>query len=498
MNKMSLLINVLNLKKSIVEELYEEIKELKESYLLSPTEDTIKSLDEKIIKMIKSGYVTPNKRLVYDFSIEKYKVIDTSVMDIKVFDKDISVKRYIKMVLGREPKGIIHIIPSAEVLFSPNRKELEEIDGVMYANTFMRSKILSYEPIEDEMINKIDWNRYPRVKALFSNVFVKKERIDYFINWLAYCLQTLEKSRTAIISKGVQGTGKGVIFNQLIRYAFGEPYTLEMSNEAISSQYNMEIENKLFIVANEIKGDFRDGNKLYEKLKIFITEDMLGVEDKNIKRKMIKNYMNLWFHTNNAVPLQIQPSDRRYTVFNTSDKKLIDVAKELGYQHEKFFIADMNKHERDDFLFDLMRLKYDYNLATRPMNTEEKQLICEASTPQPEIIINKLKEKDFDYFRNILDDFFDDGNEDMLNLQGDIFKKFNITTTQDFIEELGDGLFKGYIKSPMLQSLVRIIINPKLSSVSVGKMMSKYLGKSKQKKINGKKYNVFIVGDEGS
>jgi len=493
-------LNVLKIRKDVIVELYNEIIELKESYLLSPTDTSIaESLDEKIIKMIKSGYITPSKRLVYDFSIEKYKAIDTSVMDIKIFDKDVSVRRYIKMILGREPKNIIHIIPSAEVLFNPNGEELEEIDGVMYANTFMRSKILSYNAKDSEMIDSIDWSKYPRIHALFKNVFVKQDRVDYFVNWLAYCMQTLQKSRTAIISKGIQGTGKGVLFNQLIRYAFGEPYTLEMSNEALSSQYNMEIENKLFVVANEVKGDFRDGNKLYEKLKIFITEDMLGVEDKNVKRKMIRNYMNMWFHTNNAVPLQIQPSDRRYTVFNTSDKKLIDVARELGYSHEKFFIEDMNKIERDDFLYDLMKLRYNYEMATRPMNTEEKQIICEASTPQLEMLANKLHEKDFDYFRRYLDMFYEDTENELYGIIKDkLYKDFSINDTQTFVEELGDGLFKGYVKSQLIQALVKIMIDPKLASVSIGKMVSKYLGKSKKKKINTKTFNVFVLNNEAS
>jgi len=491
-------LNALKIRKSVIEELYEEIVELKESYLLSPSDTSIsKELDEKIIKMVKSGYVEPSKRIVYDFSIEKFKLIDTLVMNIRIFDKDVSVRRYIQAMLGREPKNIIYAIPSVEVFFDPIKEEMEEIGGMMYVNTFMRTPILSYKAKDNEMIDSIDWNKYPRIHALFKNVFVKDDRIDYFINWLSYCMQTLQKSRTAIISKGIQGTGKGVIFNQLIRYAFGEPYTLEMSNEALSSQYNMEIENKLFIVANEIKGDFRDGNKLYEKLKIFITEDMLGVEDKNVKRKMIRNYMNMWFHTNNAVPLQIQPSDRRYTVFNTSDKKLIEVVKELGYSHEKFFIEDMNKIERDDFLYDLMKLRYNYEMATRPMNTEEKQLICEASTPQLEMLSNKLHEKDFDYFRRYLDIFYDDtSNELYEEIKNRLHKDFNINDTQTFVEELGDGLFKGYVKSQLIQALVKIMIDPKLTPVSIGKMVSKYLGKSKVKKIYGKTFNVFIVGDE--
>jgi len=78
------------------------------------------------------------------------------------------------------------------------------------------------------------------------------------------------------------------------------------------------------------------------------------------------------------LPLQIQGSDRRYTVFNTKSKKLTAVSEELGYDHISDFLEQVER-ERDDFIYEIMSLKYDIHMATTPMNTEEKELIYEAS-----------------------------------------------------------------------------------------------------------------------
>jgi len=221
--------------------------------------------------------------------------------------------------------------------------------------------------------------------------------MNYFINWLAYGMQTLSKTGTAIVSKGVQGTGKGVIYELIIQYMIGSKYTTLLDNEGLKSRFNGELENKLFVLANEIKADFREGNTIYERLKMYVTDSSIRFEEKNTKARTIPNFFNMWFHSNNDVPLQIQGSDRRYTVFNTKSRKLTEVSEELGYEHISDYIKAI-QNERDNFIYDIMSLKYDKYQATTTLQTVEKELIYEASMSKIEVLSDKLKKLDIVYF----------------------------------------------------------------------------------------------------
>ncbi len=261
-------------------------------------------------------------KVVYDLGIEKHRTIGLESLDYKTYDKDKTMRMILKKTYGEFlPKSAVEYISCKEMVFNPHKPLNFIVDGVEYANLFIKSKFLSFNS-KGRKINSIKWGKYKAIAPLFENVFKTRERMDYFVNWLAYGFQTLSKARTAIVSKGIQGTGKGVIFEKIIQYAVGEKYTTVLENEALKSRFNGELENKLFVLANEIKADFREGNSIYERLKMYVTDKEIRFEDKNIKARTIPNFFNIWLHSNNDVPLQIQGSDRRYTVFNTKSKKV--------------------------------------------------------------------------------------------------------------------------------------------------------------------------------
>jgi len=249
----------------------------------------------------------------------------------------------------------------------------------------------------------------------------------------------------------------------------------------LKSRFNGELENKLFVLANEIKADFREGNSTYERLKMYVTDKEIRFEDKNIKARTIPNFFNIWIHSNNDVPLQIQGSDRRYTVFNTKSIKLTEVSKELGYEHISDFISQVKK-ERDGFLFDVMSLKYDMAMATSPLATEEKELIYEASMSKIEILSDKLKKQDIEYFEDNLEDFFDSDDSDKDDFR-EIRNSFN--NHRDFIKKLSLELKCNYLTNELSRHLYRIFINAKESNISIGKQFNKHLGKAKQQWHNG-------------
>jgi len=289
-------------------------------------------------------------------------------------------------------------------------------------------------------------------------------------------MQTLKKTQTAIISKGIQGTGKGVIYEQIIQYMVGEKYTTLLENEALKSRFNGELENKLFVLANEIKADFREGNTSYERLKMYITDSQIRFAEKNTKARTIPNFFNIWFHSNNDVPLQIQGSDRRYTVFNTKSKKLIEVSEELGFEHISNYIEAI-KNERDSFIYDIMSIKYDKYQATTPLQTEEKELIYEASMSRIEVLSDKLKKHDIAYFQDIIEDFYQSGELQGVSMD---LSKLGINNPVEFTREIQIQMNGNYIKNELSKVLYKIFVNENETDRKIGLQFNKYFGKATQ------------------
>ena len=472
---------------------FKKYMEKVEEYSANPSKSKQEECQKEASDLIRLGWVTPSMKAVYDFGIEKHRTMGQKDLTIEVYDKAYSMEIIMIQTYGIFiPKGAVKLLPGRKLIFDPHQPQMFSEDGVQKSNLFIKTKFLSFNQEKGNMIDSINWESYPNIKALFVNVFKKHDRMDYFANWLAYSFQTLGKAGTAIISKGVQGTGKGVIYEQIIQYAVGERYTTILENEALKSRFNGELENKIFVLANEIKADFREGNTVYERLKMYVTDSHIRFEEKNTKARMIKNFFNIWFHSNNDIPLQIQGSDRRYTVFNTSGKKLEQVSEELGYEHIKFYIEAI-KRERDNFIFDLMRLKYDMHKATKPMHTIEKEMIYEASMTKLEVLCDKIKKYDIDYFVEPIEVFYDSEESEKQMIELRLMK---LDSPTDFIKELKIQFDGNHIKANMLVSLYKIFVKDTDTNTTVGRQFNKHFTPTKQKKIIGKNFRYRAIDED--
>ena len=307
-------------------------------------------------------------------------------------------------------------IESVKLVFEPfkNKEWLE--GGYLCKNLFKPSKLwqnaysLRVKAQEEgKLYENIDFIfKYPHISALLQNLLRDDvERIEYFINWLAAALVTLRKIGTAIVFKGIQGTGKGLLYEQIIQPIIGEKYTYTFSNSDLKSQFNKNLQNKLFVVGNEIKGDFREGNHIYETLKMWITDKDLRIEAKGKDAFQIQNYFNVMIFSNNETPLQIQASDRRYSVFETREKPIIQIAKEdFGYKGTIEFVEGIRK-ELENFVFDLFKYNFNIHKARIPAVTQEKYNIYLASVKKSEIFATALKQKDIEYFQTLIVDYVD-------------------------------------------------------------------------------------------
>lgn len=131
--------------------------------------------------------------------------------------------------------------------------------------------------------------------------------------WLAYPIQHPgAKMQTALVVHGAQGTGKSILFEDVMRAIYG-PYLDVVGQYELDSRFTGWASQKLFVVCDEVAAERRNV-RVRNRLKMLITGTTIGVEEKNLSRRVEENHMNLVLLSNEDRPVQLEAGDRRYTV----------------------------------------------------------------------------------------------------------------------------------------------------------------------------------------
>ena len=224
------------------------------------------------------------------------------------------------------------------------------------------------------------------------------------MNWLAYIVGTGQKTRNAVVLRGVQGSGKNLFFENIIRPFFGENWTNTVGAETIESVYNANIENKLFIAFNEIQ-NYENRTKVSDKLKQIISDDFITINEKFIKIRTVRNIANCIFFSNSATPISIEGSDRRYSIF-TANIPLKDKVSNINK-----LIADM-KSEIVDFYAYLLSLNYIEDFAKNVLQNNERELIKKTTTNFTDLIGDLLAQGLTDKFIEYIDEELNESSEE--------------------------------------------------------------------------------------
>jgi len=371
-------------------------------------------------------------------------------------------KRIIGNILAKTQESIIleWIDPYIKT-YAPKQKKLYgDYFNVYTPNGFLEVKVNNVIDL-DNFVDNIMPQHFPLIDALFKNLAAKEEERKYLINWLSYILNTAQKTRNAIAIIGIQGSGKGVLKEQLIEYALHPDNSHEVSNQDIASTFNSYIENKLFLFFNEIKGNFKESSTQADKIKPFITDSRISVNEKHRKQMYIENHANCMFFSNHDLPFQIEDKDRRYSVIKTEHKTLIEVARERFNLEIGKYIDGMQK-ERDDFLIMLKMLKHNEEsekLALSLLDNEVKRKIKEQTNTVKEILKEKILDRDVEWFDDVLSEAIEGIENDRLKMRdvdkvvpdaedGETIQRFpeihpytNAMQKDFFLQEIEQGIF---------------------------------------------------------
>ena len=330
---------------------------------------------------------------------------------------------------------------------------------------------------------------YPYIEKFLRNLFCDQcdtqkeadERLLWVLSWMSKSFVNYDKRRTAIVIHGAEGTGKDTFVNLFFKRYFSEKFCSVVSNEELKSNFtSQKLASCLLCQMNEIKGDFRDGNIIFDKMKSLITDRVFKYELKGQNALYLPCYFNVIICSNDTKPIQVSDTARRYSVFY-SGKSLLSLAQEKCSCDTAQFLENLEK-EADDFLVDLVCFDCDNDDIVNPdicLNTREVGILKEATNTKMTIFadnlrkgnIKEIKEETIENAREIWSE--DGGRQNLLRIfknnggitneinkfvnfkadASDDFKNAKYLSFDFFVEEVIEAFFERFTKIKSVQGV---------------------------------------------
>ena len=210
------------------------------------------------------------------------------------------------------------------------------------------------------------------------------QAVNYVLKWFAYVLQHPEKRNHIALQfvSTVRGVGKNLITNMLCSYLTRTFSCSNLSMEHITDKFNSVLDDMKLVIVNECP----KGKKEVDKLKQFITDDEITINEKNVKQITKQNLTNLIILSNYMDTSTIESTDRRISFFYTNldafDKSFYDEYYKNYDEHTENFIK---------FLLSIDLTGYNPDL---PCFNDSKKLLYEKRESLRNPIYKLVKELD--------------------------------------------------------------------------------------------------------
>lgn len=212
--------------------------------------------------------------------------------------------------------------------------------------------------------------------------------LEHFINWLATIVQTRDRTRTAWVLHGTQGTGKGILTNNILKPLFGT-HTATRRMEELNEKYNHFMEGSFLVFVDEVETKALQNEKgVMAKLKNFITEPTIALRQMYANAVEVRNYTNWIFMSNKTDPIIIDKEDRRHNVARYQPVKL-DISDAE--------IASIDK-ELQPFYDYLAHYPVDIERAGKVIHTEDRDTMISISESSIDTVGSALLNGDFNFF----------------------------------------------------------------------------------------------------
>lgn len=230
------------------------------------------------------------------------------------------------------------------------------------------------------------------IEFLIRHLCVDTPTYEHFINWLAYIFQTHKKSRTAWIFCGVQGTGKGTLFNNIITPLAGTQNVVVITTSDLEANYNNYILSSLFMLYDEASyNPNKSTTSIENKLKHLITEPLVRLSEKYVRARVVPSYTNVIITSNSNAIIRLDPSDRRYNITPRQEVALSSVC-------DTYVLIRNIERQLPAFYAYLMQYTYNEHKATSVLQSEARSAALEFNTADFITVGRSLIEGNLQYF----------------------------------------------------------------------------------------------------
>jgi hypothetical protein len=209
-------------------------------------------------------------------------------------------------------------IPEWEMLYDPHATFTIDWDS-RTINTFQLS-----EYMKGDHAKIIDTCPPTIFKVLHHALGSDTEITEHYINWLAYIVQKRDMTITAWVLHGVQGTGKGLLIDNILRPLFGKNIKVVTMKE-LASTFNPFMQDALICVCEEMQSSsFEREDGIVGVLKQWIASKMCQIRRMYTQEVDTRVYANWMFPSNETDVIKIPKNDRRFNVAKYQSKMLND------------------------------------------------------------------------------------------------------------------------------------------------------------------------------
>lgn len=284
------------------------------------------------------------------------------------------------------------IVTVVDKMYWPSAAVTFEYDNKLMLNSYVESGYKSVD-VNDENKHAIDL-----FLTHINNVLVCEREQRILLDWLAYVVQNAGKRiNWAILLQGAQGTGKSY-FAKVLEWVLGSN-AKSLDPSALGERFTGWAHGAVVNIVEEIRIKGDDKWRIMDRLKPFITNSMIQIEEKGRDHRTVPNFTNYLLLTNYKDALPITNDDRRFCVMYGRIQNETELFNYFGGRdatgdYFEHLFAESEKHAGAIKTYLLTRaISEDFKASGRAPDTQSRQAMIQATISPEQCSVEDLINK---------------------------------------------------------------------------------------------------------
>ena len=214
--------------------------------------------------------------------------------------------------------------------FVPAGNSVVTVDGDDYCNSWKPSNI---KPIQGDVSPFLEI-----MEHVYPNLEIRKIMI-WFMAFTVVRPEIKIRWVPLIISRA-EGIGKTLVFEKLIAQLVGLQFSRSVGEDELFGNFNGFASNTKLMMIEEVWVPGLEGRKLVNKLKPIQSNDLLRVNEKNLRPYDIQNYINMVIFSNHIDAAAVSKHSRRYFIYISPAVTMDAVKDGWGNEFKKWLNKD--------------------------------------------------------------------------------------------------------------------------------------------------------------